>query len=158
MLNFPVSPGKVEDLRRRMKALTILEGDLTEHFYSPNHGRLRKSRAAVAILLRHVPTGREVRCESTTNQRLNRFIARRALVRAIENEQNNEPEDKLRPTDERPDQHMARMFAKSYERDVAQPYPAARHVLLGDSGIPKVMIGILGEPKQRGDSSGKKRT
>ena len=164
MLSFPVSQSKVEDLRRRMQALGVVEGDMKEHFFSPNHGRLRNSKAAVAVLLRHGPSKREVRCDSTSSQILNRFIARRALVREMEKEiaqqEGRAEASDNRPglADERPEQHMARMFAKNYERDIAQPYPASRHTLLGDSGIPKVMIGILGETNssKRRDSSSKK--
>ena len=155
MLRFPVSPGKADDLRRRMAALEMAEADLLERFYCPNHGRLKKRGAQLAVHLRHEPTGLEVRAFKSTSQALNRFLARRLLVRALEKAKEakvlcEEPQPLAMPSaptsgKESPVQHMHRMFTHSFEKDVAQPYPIPSQKLLGIGNLPKKLIGVMGE-------------
>ncbi len=149
MPNFPVTPSKAEDLRRRMAALGITEGTLAEHFFCPNRGRARKKGAAVAVHLRHGPSQLEVRCQKSTSQPLNRFLARRALVRMLEKRAvGNSPLNPKQRTplaDETPEKHMMRMFTKGFEKDIAQPYPLPSQKLLGAGDLPPKLISVLGE-------------
>ena len=150
MLRFPVSPSKAEDLRRRMVALGLVETDFSETFFCPSHGRQRKRRAQIGVQLYHTTTQSEIRCQKSTSQALNRFLARRMLVRLLEKRRDGVlPETKssksVAPPNESPQQHMQRMFARSFERDIAQPYPLPSQKLLGAGNLPAKLIGILGE-------------
>lgn len=147
MLRFPVSPSKADDLRLRMLALNIAENDLVERFFCPSSGRPRKRQAQVGVCLRHEPSGLEVSCQKFTSQALNRFIVRRKLVGALEKRQDKAlPEKEYRPAEvETTAQHMQRMFLRSFERDIVQPYPVPSQKLLGAGNLPPKLIGILGE-------------
>ncbi len=157
MLRFPVSPSKSEDLRRRMAALKLEENDLRESFFCPNNGRFRKRGSQVGVHLRHGASGLEARCHRSTSQPLNRFLARRMLVRLLEKQRegrDGETRAKAKakaktganvPSRETPEQHMQRMFSRSFEKDIAQPYPIPSQKLLGAGNLPPRLIGILGE-------------
>ena len=149
MLRFPVSPRKVEDLRRRMAALELHESDFVERFFCPNLGRVGKRHAKIAVQLYHAASKTEVRCFKSTSQALNRFLARRLLVKHLEkaNEQSDLTEKPRASSDGsgNPIQHMHRMFTQSFERDIAQPYPIPAQKLLGIGNLPAKLIGIHGE-------------
>ena len=82
---FPVSPEKEDQLRQRMAALGVNESDLEETFVrSGGHGGQNINKTATCVMLRHRPTGLQVKCQSTRQQGLNRFIARRLLFDKIE--------------------------------------------------------------------------
>jgi protein subunit release factor B len=82
---FPVSPEKEDQLRQRMTALGVGESDLEETFVrSGGHGGQNVNKTATCVMLRHRPTGLQVKCQSTRHQGLNRFIARRLLLDKIE--------------------------------------------------------------------------
>lgn len=153
MKHYPVSPSKVDDLRRRMQALGLTEDAFEERFFCPNQGRLRKRGSQVAVRLRHLETNTTVSCQRSTSQSLNRFLARRMLVRQLEKRQDctRSPISPLAPPPfssspgESSAQHMHRMFARSFEKDIAQPYPIPSQKLLGAGEPPAKLIGILGE-------------
>ena len=162
MLRFPVSAEKSEDLRKRMALLKLSESDFEERFFCPSHGRMRKRGAQIGVHLRHPETGQEVRCQKSSSQSLNRFFARRLLVGALEKCQGrrvNEPElnSKVVPS-ENAEQHMHRMFMRSFERDVAQPYPMSSQKLLGVGNLPAKLIGILGEREMPAGHRGERRS
>jgi protein subunit release factor B len=82
---FPISPEKEDQLRQRMTALGVQESDLEETFVrSGGHGGQNVNKTATCVMLRHRPTGLQVKCQSTRQQGLNRFIARRLLLDKIE--------------------------------------------------------------------------
>ncbi len=85
MSAFPVSPEKESQLTQRMAALGVNEVDLEETFVrSGGHGGQNVNKTSTCVLLLHRPTGLQVKCQSTRQQGLNRFIARRLLLDKIE--------------------------------------------------------------------------
>ncbi|HEY9170651.1 MAG TPA: peptide chain release factor-like protein [Verrucomicrobiae bacterium] len=68
-----------------MAALGVREVDLEETFVrSRGHGGQNVNKTSTCVMLLHRPTGLQVKCQSTRQQGLNRFIARRLLLDKIE--------------------------------------------------------------------------
>jgi protein subunit release factor B len=85
MIRFPVSEEKEKDLRKRMEALGIDEKDLEERFTrSSGRGGQKVNKTSTCVHLKHLPTGVEVKWMTERSQSLNRFFARRELVRRLE--------------------------------------------------------------------------
>src|SRR5216110_912160 len=85
MSTFAVSPEKEDQLARRMAALGVSESDLEETFVrSGGHGGQNVNKTATCVMLLHRPTGLQVKCQTTRQQGLNRFLARRLLLEKIE--------------------------------------------------------------------------
>ncbi len=73
---------KIESLKER---LGVREEDLEERFIrSSGPGGQRANKVATCVVLRHRPSGLEVRCQQERSQALNRFLARRILLRRLE--------------------------------------------------------------------------
>jgi len=84
MLTFAVSEEKNKWLREHMEALGILEKDIEEKFIrSSGHGGQNVNKTATCVYLKHLPTGIEVKCMKDRSQSINRFLARRELVKRI---------------------------------------------------------------------------
>jgi len=85
VLTFAVSEDKNIWLRERMEELGIFEKDIDEKFVrSSGHGGQNVNKTSTCVYLKHVPTGIEVKCMKDRSQSINRFLARRELVKKIE--------------------------------------------------------------------------
>ena len=85
MILFPVSEEKNKWLKERMEALGIHEKDIEEKFVrSSGSGGQKVNKTSTCVYLKHIPTGFEIKCMKERSQSLNRFLARRELVRRVE--------------------------------------------------------------------------
>src|SRR5579863_9757521 len=85
MTALPVSPDKEQQLKKRMDAMRVRESDIEETFVrSGGHGGQNVNKSATCVMLLHRPTRLQVKCQTTRQQGLNRFIARRLLLDKIE--------------------------------------------------------------------------
>ncbi len=85
MGNFGVREEKDRWLKERMEALGILEEDLEEKFIrSSGKGGQKVNKTSTCVYLKHLPTRIEVKLMRARSQSLNRFLARRELVKRIE--------------------------------------------------------------------------
>lgn len=85
MIRFPVSEEKNKDLQEKMACLGIHEGDIEERFIrSSGRGGQKVNKSSTCVYLKHLPTGIEVKWMTERSQSLNRFFARRELVRRVE--------------------------------------------------------------------------
>ena len=82
---FRVGEEKDKWLKEKMEILGILEKDIEEKFIrSSGRGGQKVNKTSSCVYLRHIPSGIEVKSMRERNQSLNRFLARRELVKRIE--------------------------------------------------------------------------
>jgi len=85
MLQFLVSEEKNKWLKERMETLGIYEKDIEEKFIrSSGSGGQKVNKTSTCVHLKHIPTGIEIKWMRERSQSLNRFLARRELVKRIE--------------------------------------------------------------------------
>jgi peptide chain release factor len=85
MPSFAVSEEKNQWLREMMEALGIREQDIEEKFIrSSGHGGQNVNKTSTCVYIKHIPTGTEVKCMKDRSQSINRFLARRELIKRLE--------------------------------------------------------------------------
>lgn len=81
MPDFPVTESKRQELAARLAGLGLREEDFEERFVrSSGPGGQHVNKTSTCVVLRHLPSGLEVRCQQERSQALNRFLARRLLA------------------------------------------------------------------------------
>jgi peptide chain release factor len=85
MVSFAVSEEKNRWLREKMEELGVFEKDIEEKFVrSSGKGGQNVNKTSTCVYLKHVPSGIEVKCMKDRSQSINRFLARRELLKKIE--------------------------------------------------------------------------
>jgi protein subunit release factor B len=121
MMIFPVSEEKNRWLKERMEALGILERDIEEKFIrSSGRGGQKVNKTSTCVYLKHIPTGIEVKWMKERNQSLNRFLARRELVREVEKLSGHLTSDEIRITKIRQQKSKRKKRAKLKYREVSR--------------------------------------
>ena len=89
-----MGPGqeKIDALNAKMVRLGIRKEEIQERFIkSSGRGGQKVNKTSSAVFLRHLPTGVTVKCGKSRSQALNRFLAMRRLVEAVEKYQTGAP-------------------------------------------------------------------
>jgi protein subunit release factor B len=84
-MNFGVTDRKQAELEARMAALGLREEDFEEKFVrSSGPGGQKVNKTSSCVVLRHAPSGLEVKMQKERSQPLNRYHARKRLCELME--------------------------------------------------------------------------
>ncbi len=84
-MNFGVTDRKQAELEARMAALGLREEDLAETYVrSSGPGGQKVNKTSSCVVLKHGPTGLEVKMQKERSQPLNRYHARKRLCELLE--------------------------------------------------------------------------
>ncbi|WP_050026392.1 peptide chain release factor-like protein [Verrucomicrobium sp. BvORR034] len=111
-------------LHQRMLKLGIREEDLEETFIrGTGAGGQKINKTSSTVVLTHIPTGLEVRCQRERSQSLNRLVAREELcakleekLAAVKLEKRNAVEKKKRQNRKRPRGLKERILKTKHQR------------------------------------------
>ncbi len=85
MADFGLGLDKEKALLEKMEQLGIRRQDIIESFIrSSGPGGQNVNKTSTCVYLKHIPTGIEVKCQKERSQALNRYIARKLLLKKIE--------------------------------------------------------------------------
>jgi len=85
-VSFPVSEAKSQALNTRMRECGLKESDIQEQFVrSSGPGGQNVNKTSTCVMLRHLPSGLEVKCTKSRSQGLNRYYARKIMCEMLEN-------------------------------------------------------------------------
>jgi protein subunit release factor B len=85
MLDFGITEKKRDLLLARMQACNLTEADLDESFIrGTGPGGQKINKTSSCVLLKHKPTGLEVKMQKERTQPLNRYYARKRLCELLE--------------------------------------------------------------------------
>jgi protein subunit release factor B len=83
-----IGGSKREALVALMERVGVREDDLDEKFIlGSGKGGQKVNKTSSCVYLKHLPTGREIKCQSARSRELNRYHARRELCELMEEEQ-----------------------------------------------------------------------
>ena len=111
-------------LQQRLRRLGIAATDLEEQFIlGTGSGGQKINKTASCVLLKHLPSGRQIRCQSSRNRETNRITAREELCAFLESQKQtlhqakrDEREKKRRQTRQRSRAQKARMLDDKSKR------------------------------------------
>jgi len=85
MSKFGVRNDTEDALSRRMAEVGLREEDIEERFIrGSGSGGQKVNKTSSCVVIKHIPTGLEVRCQRERTQSSNRFFARRELCDRLE--------------------------------------------------------------------------
>ncbi|MBI4976070.1 MAG: peptide chain release factor-like protein [Spirochaetes bacterium] len=84
-MDFGIGIQKAQALAALMAKVGMRENDLEEHFIrAQGHGGQNINKTSTAVYIKHLPSGIEVKCQTTRSQPLNRYLARRMIAEKLD--------------------------------------------------------------------------